>query len=344
MRPRLQARRLLQYQLDDWPRSSGWSADGSHFAVATAGGRISLLALAAGAAPQQWQAHAGPVQCLRWHPQAKLLSSAGEDGRVRHWQLAATPSLQADHKVADTWIEDMAWRPDGRWLAVAAGHEAFILAADGSCANTLEFAASTIAALAWNPRGTVLALAGYGGVQLCSGVTGRPQRSTLPWHGSLLGCCWSPDGKVLAACRQDNALHFWRVSSRRDAQMSGYPGKPRALAFTPDARHLVTGGSKSLIVWDFTDGGPEGRPPHELDYHRAQVSSVAIDPLDGYLAAGSKDGVISLWDSTTATHPFWHFALEAAPVALHWSRYDGRRLLAVCTEAGEVGIWDIFIA
>jgi WD40 repeat protein len=344
-KPDFLARQRALAQLSEYPVSSAWSSDGSCLAIALANGRIRLLWPDHPEVHTDWLAHEAPLQKLCWHPQELLLSTGAQDGRVRHWRCAVTepPQAEADIDVSSAWIEDLAWRPDGRFLAVAAGKAACIFDRYGKRGSTLDFNASTIAALAWNPRGTELALAGYQGVQLWTGVTSRPQRTTLNWQGSLLNCIWSPDGKVMAAGCQDNAVHFWRVKTRRDAQMSGYPAKPRALAFTNDARWLLTGGSNIITAWEFSDSGPEGKAPTELAYHKDIISTLAVDAGSGHIVAGSRDSVVSLWESPLATLPYYHFAMNAPVVSVQCASLHGVRLLSAIDQSGLAGIWELYV-
>lgn len=338
------ARQLVQQQLDEYPVASVWSPSGTYLAVATADGSIHLFSVACPEPVHCWQAHELPIQKLCWHPVEPLLSSGAQDGKVKYWLIndGNAPTLHFESGPLGAWVEAMAWRPDGQFLAVAAGKNSFVFDRAGKHLNTLEFGTSTIAAMAWSPRGTELALAGYQGIALFKGVAGKPICSRLPWQGSLISCCWSPDGKVIAACCQDNAVHFWRVKSRRDAQMSGFPAKPRAMAFTPDSLYLVTGGAETMTCWEFSANGPEGRAPLELHHHRAIVASLDIDAVSGQIAAGSKDGSISLWHSPTAGTPYYAFTMSAAVIAVHWRHMEGMRLLAALDERGHVGIWEIY--
>jgi WD40 repeat protein len=344
-KPAWLARQRALVQLSDYPVSSAWSADGSCLALGLANGHIRLLWPELPDAAIEWEAHATPIQQICWHPHAPLLSSGAQDGHVKHWRcaVAANPELEADLAVAEAWIEDLAWRPDGRYVAVAAGKQACVFDQRGKRGATLDFGVSTIAALAWSPRGTELALAGYQGIQLWTGVTSKPQRTTLGWQGSLLNCVWSPDGKVIAAGCQDNAVHFWRVKKGRDAQMSGYPAKPRALAFSSDARWLVTGGSSSITTWEFSDNGPEGQAPTELVYHRDIVTTLAMAAGGGHIAAGGRDAIVSLWDSPQARQPYYHFAMNAPLVSVHWAMLDGVRLVAAIDQSGLAGIWELYL-
>jgi hypothetical protein len=345
-KPAFQARRLLLDQVSEYPVASAWSAGGDYLALASADGAIHLYSPAQPGRTWHWQAHAVPIQALRWHPQEPLLSSAAQDGCVKHWRLAADGAVlpDAEQPVAQGWIEDLAWRPDGRYLAVAAGRKVLVFDRLGQLRNTLDFATSTIAALAWNPRGTELAVAGHGSVLLVGGTAERPRQRRLSCPGSLLGCQWSPDSQVLAACRQDNSVHFWRVKTGREAAMTGYAAKPRAMAFSADSRHLVVGGGATMTAWEFSRTSPEGTAPAELSYHKSFVTAVCLSHDNGHLAAGDKDGVVSLWQGPLAAHPYYHFALPDSVVNLHWQERDGRQLFTAIDRCGNVGIWDIHLA
>ena len=65
----------------------------------------------------------------------------------------------------------------------------------------------------------------------------------------------SPDGDIVACGSQDNSVHFWRRSSGQDSMMSGYRGKPSALAFDSSGMLLATSGGESATVWCFEGDG-----------------------------------------------------------------------------------------
>ncbi|HWK53494.1 MAG TPA: WD40 repeat domain-containing protein [Hyphomicrobiales bacterium] len=345
-KPAYAAKCVLLDQLPDYPVAADWSADDTRLALAAADGSIHVYSPEYPERTTRWQAHDGCIQALRWHPTLPLLSSGGQDGRIRHWSFdtAGAPQQHAESPRLGNWIEDMAWHPEGRYLAVTVGREALLFDHEGYLHNRVDFETSTIAGLAWHPRGTALALAGYGGVMLVSGVADRPTLCRLAWHGSLLNCLWSPDGKVLAACRQDNAIHFWRLKTQRDSAISGYDGKPRAMAFSADSRYLVTGGSERLTAWKFVGDGPEGRPPLEMLYHQSTVTTLCLHPDTGHVAAGDKSGVVSLWEAAGSAQPYYHFALASEPALLSWRNWKGRQLLAVADQNGRLELLDIRVA
>jgi len=339
-----QARQLLQATIDECPVASTWAPDGSCLAIGSASGRIHLFDTRGDRCLllYDWQAHTAPLQELAWHPFEPLLSSSAQDGSIRHWlvgedhQVTAMGSIEA----ATTWVERFQWRPDGRYLAVAAGKLVRIHDRTGKLVNEAGFD-TTVAALAWHPRGTELAVGGHQYLTLLTGAAATLRKQGLSTQGSLISCHWSPNGKILAAPCQDCSVHFWRINEVREASMSGYGSKPRALDWTADSRFLVVGGNPSMTVWRFGRNSPEGTAPEHLNFHKQAVTALAINRLTGQLAAGCRGSVVSLWHAVDAKTPYYHFAMEGPVERLLWQTKGSARRLAALDRSGHIGIWEI---
>ena len=263
---------------------------------------------------------------------SKRVVTGGDDGR-----LAATDT-NGEHKelAADgkkRWIDQVALGPDGA-VAWSAGKTAHVITGKGET-RILE-APSTVAGLAFAPKGFRLALAHYNGVTLWFPNATGAKPEFLEWKGSHLGVAFSPDGKFLITTMQEPMLHGWRLADAKHMRMSGYSARVRSLGFTADGDFLATSGSEQLILWPF-DGkdGPMGRQPKLQASSVARVAVVACHPRQPVVAAGYADGAVLLVrvDDGALIEVK---AKGAAPVtALGW---DAQGLtLAFGTEAGEAG-------
>ena len=219
---------------------------------------------------------------------------------------------------AGCWAEHVAWNAKGSKLAVARGRAALVLAADGRELVRLPEVESTISGLAWSPDGSQLAYACYGGVRLFDPKTGRRQRS-LDWKGSMLSLAWHPGGKVIAGGCQDNSVHFWRLPAGKDSQMSGYPAKPKAVGWSHDGRLLATSGAPQITVWKFEGKGPEGTSPIELDAHEQPVTALAFAPIVDMLASGCRGGRGYFWAPDELDRPVRRFTMTDKIEALQWT-------------------------
>jgi WD40 repeat protein len=233
------------------------------------------------------------------------------------------------------WVEHVAWSTDGSQIAAACGRRALVWSAEGNVFDEGAPHPSTIAGLAWNPAGDDLAVCCYGGVHLRGLRSGA--RAHLPFKGSLISIAWSPRGKVIACGSQDCSVHFWRLTSGNDSEMTGYPLKPRALSWDSAGTLLATTGAPVICVWRFEERGPEGTSPIQLDAHASPCVEVAFAPRGGVLASGDRGGTIYLWNPKRNRRPFGTAALPAAITRLGWS-LDGDVLFGADSE-GNVGAW-----
>ena len=259
------------------------------------------------------------------------LVTAGDDGR-----LVATDA-QGEHRILATddkrrWIDQVAFGPDGA-VAWSSAKTAHVLTGKGE-ARSFE-APSTVAGLAFFPKGFRLAVAHYNGATLWfPNASAKPE--TLEWKGSHLGVTVSPDGKFLVTTMQESMLHGWRLADAKHMRMSGYSARVRSLSWSAGGDFLATSGSEQLILWPF-DGkeGPMGRQPQMLAASPSRVAVVACHPRQPVAAVGYADGAVVLVRIDDGAL-IQVKALGASPVsALGW--HENGQTLAFGTEAGEAG-------
>jgi WD40 repeat protein len=313
------------------PIAAGGGIVGVHFLSATPVfvlGEEALLFAAEGG-EKRVSVHAGGI--LASASDGKLILTGGDDGT-----LVATDA-RGEHRVLATddkkrWIDQVALGPDGA-VAWSAGKTAHVLTKKGE-PRSFE-APSTVAGLAFAPKGFRLGIAHYNGATLWfPNASAKPE--TLEWKGSHLSVAFSPDGKFLVTAMQEPMLHGWRLPEGQHMRMSGYSARVRSLGWTADGDFLATSGSEQLILWPF-DGkdGPMGRQPKIMARHTARVVVVACHPHQPVVAVGYADGrvlIVRIDDGALIEVK----AAGLAPVsAFGWDA--GGQTLAFGTEAGEAG-------
>ncbi len=88
--------------------------------------------------------------------------------------------------------------------------------------------------------------------------------------------------------------------------LRGHRGGVRAAAWSPQGKHLATGGEDMVVrVWDVATGQPVATLPG----HTAIVNSVAFSPDGKWVASGAIDSTVRLWD--------WKARAEHVRIGLH---------------------------
>ena len=337
--PRGVLRRGWSASVDDYAIAGGWIRRGEALVVADAAGGVHAFDGKSGrSAWVRHGTHDGGVLAMAIHPHGTAFATAGQDGRVLVWNVAEGQARQAID-VGTGWVENVAWSPDGRWLAASCARQVCAYDADGREAWRSDDHPSTVSALAWSGEGE-LATACYGRVTFFDAATGE-LRQQLAWKGSLVSMVLSPDGDVVACGSQDNSVHFWRRSTGQDSMMSGYPGKPSALAFDDAGTVLATGGGDAVTVWSFQGGGPEGTRPGVLELHIEPVTTLAFARRALRLASGGRDGAVVVWSLRRNGEggPIGAAVVADVVAELCW-RPDGRALAALDAQGG-VTVWRI---
>jgi WD40 repeat protein len=255
---------------------------------------------------------------------------------VRSWTIETT-----HHRAA---VENVAYSPDGRWLATAClgGAVRIWEAKTQRLVRILVVAKTTmpewLRGLAWSPDSRYLATSQQNAdVELWEVETGRRLRTLLS-PGPIRTVAWSPDGRSLAGAGWFPHAVIWDVTSGALRwQLKGHTDSIQGLAWSPDSKKLATGSDDNTAkLWDAETGQLLGT----LQGHSRQVKAVAFSPSDGglHLATGSYDRTIRIWNAKEGIclHTLAGHSGEVWAVA--WSP-DGKRLASGCTDS-QVRLWD----
>jgi len=154
---------------------------------------------------------------------------------------------------------------------------------------------------------------------------------------------FSPNGKRLASAGgSGSGLRLWELgSNRRPLVLTGHQDSVLALAFSPDAKLLASGGDngdKTIRLWQWDD---LGAPPVVLRGHEGTVNSLDFG-ADGnrLLSASWDDNSVRLWDLGQSSPTFTALPVPdgMAPWTARFSP-DGKSVAA--TGTGGVHAWDL---
>ena len=316
-----------------------WSPDGRYIAAASVLGPVTIFE-GRGEVIHAFEGHEFGTMSIAWRPDSKVLASAGQDGKIRMWDIAtgeATHSLDG----GAPWVEHLAWSVGKEpLLASGAGRKLKLWNAVGDLIREYPDHQSTISGLQWKPNVKQLASIAYGGVMLWDLQQSDAIRR-LEWKGSSLVIVWSPDGKHIATGDQDSTVHFWIMSTGVDLQMTGYPTKVRELSWDATSHYLATGGGQDVTVWDCSGRGPEGTKPITLTGHQDFLSVVRFQHHGKLLASGGADGLVYVWQlrGSLRSRAVNETTMSAGVTCLVWSPND--QYIAVGDELGGVSVFSM---
>ncbi len=254
--------------------------------------------------------------------------AAGEPARLRGWEwyylhrLGSSPGcllhrMTHNAPAPSTWVHALAFSPDGRHVASAAGLPPYWAPPNppGACHNV------------------------PGEVKVWDAVTGACLHTFADHRGAVWSIAYSPDGRQIAAGGADGRLHLWDATTYHE--LSGYPldrlGEVWDLKYVPGRRLLAVSAGDRLGLWDVA-----ARAWKWLTDHTGPGQSALAPSWDGLrlVASNVASGTAKAWDIRTSHQV--SLPLPGGQIrAMAWSRDD--QLLALVIQNGHTlhaEVWD----
>lgn len=331
-----------------------FSADGTLLVTGCETGAVTLWDAATGQRRQALPGHPGAVWSVAISPDGQTLATASGDETVKLWHLPdgkpvpnphspGQPSVRAPLGGHTSWVQALAFHPDGRVLATGGADGALALWETATSRMLLSVATAgggeRIRSLAFSPNGGRLAVAGDDRTVHLYRLQGAglEELPGLRGHlGPVRSVAYAPTGALLATGGDDRTVRLWDARNGNElAVFRGHTHWVYVVAFSPDSRYLVSGGhDTTLRLWDVATR-TELKTAKE---HGGPIYAVAFSPNGQMLATASWDWSVRLWALP-----------ELVPLRLlrgHTDRVfgvaftpDGRSLLSV-SQDGSVRAWD----
>jgi cytochrome c len=220
-------------------------------------------------------------------PDGKRLASASWDRTVRVWPVDGGPAMLLEGHRQN--VNGVAFLPDGT-AVVSVSHDPEIrIWPFGGGATTIVKLLAPLNAVAVAPDGEIVAAGADGKVYFLSPqgeVRAEVEASATP----IISVTVSPDGKLVAAAGIRGSVAVIDRATRKLAHTLVGPGLPVwSVAFFPDSRTLLTGGTDRMIRrWNAVSGEP--------------IDAVAVSAAEDPLAAYAGDHGAEIFRACVACH------------------------------------------
>jgi WD40 repeat protein len=321
---------------------------------------------------RQLQGHDGRVYSLIFTPDARQLFSAGEDGRLRVWQIESDQSSRAiasgvenfavinskqlvtvgDENLIRDYLSPVGPKPlrglqgKGDWvyydaandriLASDSSHRLIATSQDGMQQTVLRqpLAGETLGRVAVSPDGRQWAVVVGLGDSRWLELSGLGETRRLPCESIVHNLEFSPDGRFVLI---DQAKDVQVVDAQRAevvARWKGHRSTIWDLALSPDGRYVATvSKDRQAKIWEW----PSGQEVWSQMAHAIETECVTFSPNGRTLATCGADRLLRLWrwqeDMLVLEYPLADWPAEKLAFTA-----DGSKLLVL--SRGRLRIYD----
>lgn len=259
-----------------------------------------------------------------------------EPGEVRVWDVASGRAKLV--LTSPRGVRSAAWSAKGNYFAAGNyGGEVLLYHSQSgamklqvSTGNTAEFVQIT------PDERYLIAAAGNGQVWVWEIATGELMHRMAVHTDSIWGMRIAADSKTLATASKDGTVGVSNIETGEQLFKFEHSRVTIGVAFTADARQLVTGCHDAQIrVWDLGSG----QLVRTIRGHRSSVNDLDFSPGDKLLASSSSDRTVRLWDFESGESLA---TLEGHEQTVYGVRFspDGK-LLASGSWDATIKLWDV---
>jgi WD40 repeat protein len=279
----------------------------------------------AGGAERRLERPGLQVSHAGYSPDGQQVAVVGPDGIVLRW-WPASGDVREEQALGPSPDHDaIAWSPDGGWLVVDE-HAAIVWRVGGrEPPRRLGCRAGLVAALAWSPDGTLLALGCNDGSTAIHAREGEGEPMVLPARdGAIYAIAWSPDGQQLATAHSEGVARIWRRDGTGDPKvLRGHTARVIDVAWSPDGETLATAARDGTArVWS-----AGGEPLRRFEVAARSAQGVRFAPDGRKLLVWGSDGGTRVLSVDGSDHPIVYPAYGEEYATAAWSP-DGRRFVA----------------
>ncbi len=287
-----------------------------------------------------------PITALAFDPEGDSVLTSGYH-EINTYNLESGDLVQRTQGLGER-VYDLAFSPDGKWLATASGDPGqfglgrlWKVSEEGTFEPVADLVESedAIFAATFRPDGKHVAFAGADRAIRVFEVESQVNLATIEDHADwIFDIAYSPDGKRIASASRDKTSKVFDAEAFESlVTFPGHGDTVFSVAFTPDGNLVATAGEdKQVRLWNHES---EAKQARAISGFNGPVFHLLFNEDGKQLIAAGADGKVKIIDpsngktlNTLEGHEDWVYSLALSP--------DGKTLASGSWD-GEVRLWDL---
>ena len=254
------------------------------------------------------------VFTVAFTPNGQNLASATEGSAVHIWNVTTGREVMNLLRGPFSWSCCLAISPDGMLIASSSGDYTIRLwnTGSGQAISVITGHTGDVYSLAFSPDGLLLASGSVDKTVRLWNMSGEAIGDPLTNLGDTALClAFSPNNRYLAAGSHGTGqVRIWDIQTLNSSLVvtRTWNAIP-SLAFSHDGSRLVAAVGSSIQFWDLQTG--QEISGTSLNGHSALIRSIALSPDGLYLASGSVDRTVRIWDIVSGPESVVQASLQA---------------------------------